>query len=535
MLVEKLSQTDNRIIFDWISTYSISNREYSSFSPSRMAPLSHILRGWDNAKQAHLWKMFGEQFILEKEVSYARPENLLHRDLSNSLSYGEMREFKNELFNRCERYFNYWSEDHHNIRQLFDTEYLKENLYIGRSYTIVFDEKNKISVSRGTKVMKVLNKFAKFFKIEDKFEKFRIAHSQILNQKVLNGTLCISIHPFDYMTLSDNTYDWDSCMSWENNGCYRAGTVEMMNSPYVVVAYLKGDKPFRVAADLWPGNKKWRELYVVHPNSICNIKGYPYMNTTLSTIVLEWLRELAVQNLGWNMPYEPQEFEADRCFDYADGRTYRFDFETNYMYNDFNTDNTCHKIIVSQGWQPADTDYIYESINISGPNICVCCGSFYDIDEGHEDQVLCDDCDPGLRCSCCGEDWDEDEMRYVDGRPLCPDCFYDCAGECAISEDYYYNDELITVYLTAVKDNLTLFDELRSATIHRRYAEADGLHHCDYYVNISELRRIEVDGETIFYLNMEDCTTCGLEQLFQLWHSRFKEQYIEQYLRMLEE
>ena len=65
MLVEKLSQTDNRIIFDWISTYSISNREYSSFSLSRMAPLSHILRGWDNAKQAHLWKMFGEQFILE--------------------------------------------------------------------------------------------------------------------------------------------------------------------------------------------------------------------------------------------------------------------------------------------------------------------------------------------------------------------------------------------------------------------------------------------------------------------------------------
>ena len=38
--------------------------------------------------------------------------------------------------------------------------------------------------------------------------------------------------------MSDNNSGWESCMSWRNNGCYRRGTVEMMNSPYVIVAYL---------------------------------------------------------------------------------------------------------------------------------------------------------------------------------------------------------------------------------------------------------------------------------------------------------
>lgn len=534
MLVDKLSQRDKEIITDWIQCYAVSHREYGVFPQNQMASLDYILRAWNTGKQVHLWKMFGEQFILEREVSYQRPESFLYKELNHSLCSGDMLEFKSELFDKCEHYFNYWSEDHRNIRRLFDIEYLKDNRYIGRPYTIVFDEKNKFSVARGAKVMKVLNKLAKFFKLEEKFEKFRIAHSQILNQKILNGTLCLSIHPFDYMTLSDNTYDWDSCMSWENNGCYRAGTVEMMNSPFMVVVYLKGDKPFRIGAECWEGNKKWRELFIVHPHAICNIKGYPYKNETLSMIALEWLRELAAQNLGWKVPYGPMEFESCSVFNYTDNHSYYFDFETNAMYNDFNTDNTCHQIIVPQGWQDKE-EHIHQLINISGPSICVCCGDQYYPDEGHEDQVLCSDCDPGLRCSCCGESWDEDEMRFVDGKPYCPDCFHDCAGECAIEEDYYYNDELVTVYLAAVNDNLTYRDELYSATIHERYIRPEGIKDCQWYFEISELRSMEIDDDVVYYVNMEDCTPQGMEQLFRLWHPRSKEVYVERYQRMLEE
>ena len=42
--------------------------------------------------------------------------------------------------------------------------------------------------------------------------------------------------------MSDNDYGWDSCMGWMNEGEYRLGTVEMMNSPCIVVAYIDGEE-----------------------------------------------------------------------------------------------------------------------------------------------------------------------------------------------------------------------------------------------------------------------------------------------------
>ena len=71
----------------------------------------------------------------------------------------------------------------------------------------------------------------------DEWEEIRLAHSQIFNTNKMTGTLCLSIHPLDYATASDNDNGWSSCMSWRDDGCYRMGTVEMMNSPMVICAY----------------------------------------------------------------------------------------------------------------------------------------------------------------------------------------------------------------------------------------------------------------------------------------------------------
>ena len=35
-------------------------------------------------------------------------------------------------------------------------------------------------------------------------------------------------------------------MSWADYGCYRQGTVEMMNSPLMVVAYLTAEEPMHM-------------------------------------------------------------------------------------------------------------------------------------------------------------------------------------------------------------------------------------------------------------------------------------------------
>lgn len=529
MLVEKLPESEKMLILDWIKEYGISHRERNTFPVDRMAPLNRILRAWDEGKQEHLWKMFGEQFILEREISYQRPDSVLCQQINDALSNSSMKIFQDKLYESIEANFSYYSDEYSTIRRLFDTDALKENRWNRNSFTIVFPEMT-LDISRGTKVMKVLNKLAKYFHLETEFEKFRIEHSQILNQKVLHGTLCLSIHPFDYMTMSDNTYGWESCMNWESPGCYRTGTIEMMNSPYIVIAYLKGDKPFRVGNHFWAGNKKWRELFIVHPHAICNIKPYPYMNKVISTMALEWLRELAAQNLGWDVPYDAMEFTNDETFEYFDKRYYRFCFYTTYMYNDFNTCNTCHMIVVvpQRNYDSEDNNTIYEEINISGRNICACCASEWDPEEGNEDQVLCFDCDSGPHCDICSAQEDEDDMYYVEGDWLCSSCYDAEAGKCSIREDYFYNKNLITVYLTPVDDNLDGIDYLYSCRVHKNYANANALRHESQF-KIDSFRTANINGELIYYVNMDDCENYYLEEAFGLWSSWAKESYIERY------
>lgn len=536
-LFHLLSEEDKSLMKDWISYYGISNRERNDY-PHYRANLEHALRDWATQKET-LWQLFGEQFIIEREVTYNRPAELLHSDLEDALNDSDsgMYRFREYLLEKLENVFNYWSEEHRAIRRLFSIESLSKNRYMDRSAQITIGDKRFDLCYNSTKPLKVLNKLAKEFDLVAEYEDFRIQHSQILNQKVLKGTLCLSIHPFDFMTLSDNSYDWDSCMNWENNGCYRTGTIEMMNSPYMLVAYLKGSEPFRVNTHYWSGNKKWRELVVVHPHAITNIKGYPYKNEVLSLMVLEWVRELVGVNLGWDVSYDPQPYEVCDTFHYADGRDYSYDFETYRMYNDFGTGNTCHNIIIPQGWQSDyDSSLIRQRIDISGANTCICCGAHWDPWEGHECAVLCTECDPGPTCDHCGGNLDEEEdnIYYVEGDTLCECCFDAYAGRCGLSEEYFYSENLVDIVLAPLDNDLREVDNLRVAQIHRDYVD-DFCYYSSWFHGLEKPRiHVTEDGETYYYVNMSECTNRALDNLFGLWSDWIRRAYVDEYVDALE-
>ena len=164
-------------------------------------------------------------------------------------------------------------------------------------------------------------------------------HSRILNQKYMDGELCLSIHPLDYMTMSDNDNNWDSCMKWNGVGDYRCGTVECMNAPNVLIAYLHNPdhpmNPFTFKDWKW-NSKKWRELFIVNEEVISEVKGYCFQDESLTNTILMWIKELAEKNLGWTYDNDeiniqetiPWENDADMCFRFYPGK---------YMYNDIGT------------------------------------------------------------------------------------------------------------------------------------------------------------------------------------------------------
>ena len=299
MYFEKLTDIDKHRIQYYIEQYANGGN----------APLEKILKPWDEAKSGYLSELFGDNFIISKEVEFEegtheimdKIEELIfndercHRFMTKIRNiYGECWEYdynhpKRECFRAVQNLFDYLTLAENAIRQDYNQFSIKDKPY---------------KIQKGAKPLRIITKIANAYEIGTRpevdgisdLEYFRRKHSQCLNNKLLKGNLCLSIHPLDYMTMSDNDCGWDSCMSWMNGGEYKQGTVEMMNSPCVVVGYLDAADPFKIC---WGGelsdeerywhNKKWRCLFIVDRNFIINIKQYPYYNDNL---VREAIKEL---------------------------------------------------------------------------------------------------------------------------------------------------------------------------------------------------------------------------------------------------
>jgi hypothetical protein len=234
-------------------------------------------------------------------------------------------------------------------------------------------------------------------------------------------------------------------MSWEESGCYRRGTVEMMNSPCVVVAYLCSKDSLKIGGQEW-NSKKWRELYVVHPNGIFNIKSYPYYNEELTKITLSWLKELASAAGIGNYRDEMGSFNADREF-HVDGIEYDCEIRprTDAMYNDFH-DNKESFLYLSKDYEGGTWRICY-----SGPSECMTCGSI-NVDFDSEENLSCNCCHSEYDhyCEQCGCGVDEDDGYYVDGDWYCSSCVDECCYCDSITDEYHINNTgEISVYVAS--------------------------------------------------------------------------------------
>ena len=465
-LCNYLSNEDKSIFCNWINMYGgMSDNKDPDLDVENV---DHILRFWDKEKVT-LWKMLGEKFTISKDVTFKRSERQSRSDFEDCLGYWRggykfIREYQDFTADKrnLETPESYHDplykvnrfEDIMALRELTTFESLHNNIYTGDTFTITrSDDGQTMLVNKGAKISKLLGKLTKFFELsEAKYEEFRIAHSQFLNQDTIKGTLCLSIHPMDYVTMSDNDCDWDSCMNWRNEGDYRIGTVEMMNSPCVLVAYLraKEDMEFGWGEKLshW-NNKKWRQLYIITKDLISDIRQYPWHNDELNGLCMKWIRDLAATNLGWQYSnlctYYNNFRDADYnnfCLELSD-KPYSINVYCDKMYNDvYSKNQKC--FIGIEAPHEIDIDY-------SGYSECMNCGEEIG-DISDTCMLLCDNCSNAIRCSCCGDMIHYDDYYWIDDDTcLCYDCYTEKAGTCEDCGDVFYNEDLNEIRL--YKDN----------------------------------------------------------------------------------
>ena len=249
--------------------------------------VDQLIDTWFQKKQSFLKKFNGPIY------EYPHPIVVTLPDEKKEEIYSEFRDtIKDPDISRF--FYQVSTEEFFENRFAADTDLIIKPIYFDDLTSK--EQKNgfdiyTIPVNKGAKVLKALSLFAKNFdttKMHKTIREYQDLASIYIQKQKMTGTLCFSVHPLDFLSISENAENWRSCHAL--NGDYRSGNLEYMTNESTFVAYIKADedKILPRFPDWLPWNsKKWRTLmFLSNDDSILFAgRSYPFDNPELLDIV----------------------------------------------------------------------------------------------------------------------------------------------------------------------------------------------------------------------------------------------------------
>ena len=415
-------------------------KEIISYSQGILNPhIDTLMENWEKNKAWFIEKNAGN-------LIYEFPEpvcfHLEEKDKINRVSeFCQALEFKG-LFDLAEFIYD-------NQKGFFD------NVVLDNYYT-----KNDILVPKGSKLLRA---FKYFITNKDLLSDLQNQASMIIQENKIEGKLCISVHPLDYLSSSENTYHWRSCHALD--GEYRAGNLSYMADSSTIICYLKGEEeailPNFPETIKW-NSKKWRMLINISDAKtlVCFGRQYPMFSKAPMKKILDALIEKdIVKFASWDGPIQAKitTMPVDNGDDWGLVKKYMYtngylrpvdevikDYQEEPLhYNDL-LYSSCYDFYYAYAW---NSEGLEEKVNVGHPVACVACGNA-DIERLEEGGMVCADCanhydnDDFFYCDCCGSRWHRDDMSIVDDNWVCPDCFDDKCHNCAVCGQVHFENEM---------------------------------------------------------------------------------------------
>ena len=282
-----------------------------------------------------------------------------------------------------------------------------------------------------TKGSKLLKAFKFFVKDEEERKWIQDKASIAIQESKITGKLCLSVHPLDYLSSSENTYNWRSCHALD--GEYRAGNLNYMCDKATIVCYLKGAEEAHLPNFpnnvLW-NSKKWRCLLFLSDDWKAMFAGKQYPMTIDRMLDKLQLVARTALNLGdnWSQWHDDQitDFRFKSGEDIQSfanpyipmaGKIYPIrnlikDGEWTHHYNDL-LRSTCYVPFYcwSKEWSKENLHFhIGEEVK------CLHCGQER---MGDHDMMFCRDCyeqdEPdGSCCDDCGNFTLDRDLHYIE-------------------------------------------------------------------------------------------------------------------------
>jgi len=372
----------------------------------------------------------------------------------------------NNFLDQC--FYRHFKSDSH-FNYFWDFVQLNKNSFFNNITETDFkSESLNINIPKGSKLIKSFKYFIK----EEELRHLQDEASLVIQQQKLEGTLCFSAHPLDYLSISESAHNWKSCHSL--TGCYCAGNLSYMCDNSTIICYIRANEKGysynlpSFPSDITWNSKKWRSLIHINPTSngyLIN-KSYPFqagdkkLNDTIENILIS-LGLIKSKSPGWGLPtFKP----IDSC------NIKRPDGEFNKRIIDIpsyviRVDNkkdvvSIHDFITlpekdkrlfycdlteSYNFSPSlNLEYkqYYEKIDLNVNVPCPVCGLE---DLTHHSLMIGNNCmkltkdDATWSCYDCDEDIPIKDLISIDGCLYCQDCYDDMVWECAVCGEKHVN------------------------------------------------------------------------------------------------
>lgn len=385
----------------------------------------------------YFYKAFGNKCIyeLEEEVNF-------------SLDYSQQLSMLDTFIHSIQSWRETIRNDDYRKKMKDFVHFLKDQNIEGFFNNIVCYSYNDYNVYQGMKLCKA---FRYFFPedAKDELQYWQQKASELIQKNKINGKLCLSIHPLDYLTVSVNNHNWRSCHALDGEYC--AGNLDYMTDSSTIVCYLKADndQPLIEANEFVWNSKKWRMLYHFNKDYTMAFlnKQYPFSNISLERRVSRMIGTVINDETWLKRTGSYTTFNQLRN-SYNDMNThlpdvYAFIRNELVKIEDFITMK--HKplhfndLLHSSCFLPSikcNTDYDIEhfkknKVSIGGETKCCICGRAH---LARPDMFVCDTCarkytkkmpENVVCCDACGTwiDLNHDEYHEEDGEAiLCEHC-----------------------------------------------------------------------------------------------------------------
>lgn len=408
--------------------------------------IDNLIDTWYEKKKYFI-ELFGDKLI------YTSPNKMVF-GLSNEVKNTKINQFIDSIR------FNY------NFPELADFIEMNKEGFFSNSVVKEYKLPSGEIIPEG---MKLLKSFKFFIENKDYLYHIQNMASAIIQEDKVEGYLCISVHPLDFLSSSENNYNWRSCHALD--GEYRAGNLSYMLDSCTTICYLRSDEE-KVYLDNFGGirwnSKKWRMLLYFSDNHKLFFAGrqYPFqsegaLEIITSHILSPLLKKSSSAFSAWtNETIDEYKiggrtivFPKDSYIVVNNNIMNKYDIikdQSKLHYNDL-LFSTCYKPYYSYIERPSIKkrnieDYKFE---VGSKVMCLECGCNYIEDS---EWMTCDGCheyDHYFYCDSCGcRVYEEDDWCWLDnGERLCWYCFNDvgafceCCGEADYADNMCYNED----------------------------------------------------------------------------------------------